>query len=145
MLHLRIGFRSSVQRALARVWTIALNTVRPLVFATLLILVHHVALTFLMPALVYPGGQLFDNILRSQLHGGIVMIEAAVLIAVVRSRHKMDALAEDQRREIESAMAHAEQEAERAAVAASEAQARRAEAEAAVQRANSATAARGGG
>jgi methyl-accepting chemotaxis protein len=67
--------------------------------------VHHIALNFLLPSLVYPGG---SDIFRLGLHAVILILEAAVLIWLALTLEKMfqaikseAAVAEESRREAE--------------------------------------------
>lgn len=51
------------------------------------IAVHHLSLSLALPALVYPSVELLANLKRTALHGVIVVIEAAVLWAALKSRN----------------------------------------------------------
>lgn len=74
--------------ALAIVSTI--GRVSVLVWACVITAVHHLALTLLLPALVYPSVDLWMNVLRTGIHGAIVVIEGAVLaIAMVQRNDVM--------------------------------------------------------
>ena len=57
-----------------------LSNPRALIFATVLIALHHLSFTFAMPALVYPSVQLSENLSRTVLHALIVVLEAGVLL-----------------------------------------------------------------
>ncbi len=48
--------------------------------------VHHIALNFLLPALIYPGG---SNLFRLGLHAVILVVEAGVLIWLAATVEKM--------------------------------------------------------
>lgn len=52
---------------------------RPIVAATVAVALHHIALNFLLPAAIYPGGSDFGRVV---LHAVILLIEAGVLIAL---------------------------------------------------------------
>ena len=52
---------------------------RPIVAATIAVALHHIALNFLLPAAIYPGGSDFGRVV---LHAVILLIEAGVLIAL---------------------------------------------------------------
>jgi len=49
---------------------------RPIVAATIAVALHHLALNFLLPAAIYPGGGDFGRVV---LHAVILLIEAGVL------------------------------------------------------------------
>jgi methyl-accepting chemotaxis protein len=59
---------------------------RPIVAATVAVALHHLALNFLLPAAIYPGGADFGRVV---LHAVILLIEAGVLIALA---HKLSEL-----------------------------------------------------
>ncbi|SIO16031.1 methyl-accepting chemotaxis sensory transducer [Rhodovulum sp. ES.010] len=56
-----------------------MRSVAALLLAAGVVAVHHLALTLMMPALVYPSVDLVANLGRTALHGGIVVIETAIL------------------------------------------------------------------
>lgn len=53
---------------------------KALIFATVLVALHHVSFSFMLPKLVYPGGDLMANLQRTVLHAVIVLLEAGVLL-----------------------------------------------------------------
>lgn len=53
---------------------------KALVFATVLVALHHVSFSVLLPKLVYPSGDLMQNLQRTVLHAAIVLLEAGVLL-----------------------------------------------------------------
>ncbi|WP_172330480.1 methyl-accepting chemotaxis protein [Mangrovicoccus sp. HB161399] len=68
-----------------------LNDFRPILAATLLIVVHHVSLAVLFPALIYPPADFLHNVERVLIHGAAAGIESAVLIYAVVVRKRMEA------------------------------------------------------
>lgn len=69
---------------------------RAILAATVLIVLHHLSLSILMPAMIYPGGDLFGNVARTLIHGAVVAVETAVLIYSVQVRiTQTRAMAED--------------------------------------------------
>jgi hypothetical protein len=54
--------------------------------ATATVAVHHIALNFLLPSLIYPGG---SNLFRLTLHAVILVLEAGVLIWLASTVEKM--------------------------------------------------------
>lgn len=65
---------------------VLLVDVRALLLATVLILVHHIGLTLLMPGLIYPSFELIANLERLVLHAVVVAAEFAALIYAVHVR-----------------------------------------------------------
>jgi methyl-accepting chemotaxis protein len=59
--------------------TVAYCDYRPIVAATVAVALHHIALNFLLPAAIYPGGSDFGRVV---LHAVVLLIEAGVLIAL---------------------------------------------------------------
>ncbi|WP_122076975.1 methyl-accepting chemotaxis protein [Pseudophaeobacter sp. EL27] len=64
--------------ALAIVSTLA--NPRALIFATVLIALHHISFSILLPKMVYPSGDMMANLQRTVLHAVIVLLEAGVLL-----------------------------------------------------------------
>jgi methyl-accepting chemotaxis protein len=89
---------------------------RAIVAAAASVAMHHLALNFLLPDLIYPGG---SNILRFLLHAVVLLMEAATLAWIALKLEKMFASLAEQAERVAAARAMAESsEAERAAVAA---------------------------
>jgi methyl-accepting chemotaxis protein len=68
--------------------TVAYCDYRPIAAATVAVALHHLALNFLLPAAIYPGGSDFGRVV---FHAAILLIEAGVLIALA---HKLQELFE---------------------------------------------------
>jgi methyl-accepting chemotaxis protein len=81
--------------------------------------VHHIALNFLLPALIYPGGA---NMSRLALHAGILVVEAGILTWVACRLEAMFAAVAEQAAIAECARHAAEQNYVKAVAAADEAQ-----------------------
>lgn len=65
--------------------------------AAAVVAVHHLALTFLFPALVYPSVDLFENLGRTIVHALIVVAETGILVVSVNNyRKQLQALAKEQ-------------------------------------------------
>ena len=77
---------------------------RPIIAATVAVALHHLALNFLLPAAVYPGG---SDLGRVVLHAIILLIEAGALIALA---HKLSELFDTTA--VKTAEAHAAMAAE---------------------------------
>ncbi|SCZ58005.1 methyl-accepting chemotaxis protein [Epibacterium ulvae] len=61
-----------------------------LLFATALIAVHHLSFSVLLPQLVYPSGSIVENLQRTTLHAGIIVLEAAVLLVSMLKKINAD-------------------------------------------------------
>jgi methyl-accepting chemotaxis protein len=87
-----------------------LSSPRALIFATVLIALHHISFSVLMPSLVYPGGGIAENLQRTVMHAVIVLLEAGVLLlSMLRSL-----AADTELKTQQSAAEHQAQAAERA-------------------------------
>ena len=75
--------------------TLLLSDEIAVLLAAAAIAVHHVGLTVLTPALIYPSAGLVVDLERAALHGVVVIAEAAALWWVIRDRNRM-ALAQGQ-------------------------------------------------
>jgi hypothetical protein len=64
----------------------SMSDVPALIFAVVLIAVHHMSFSTLLPGLVYPSTSIFENIARSLGHAFIVLFEAAVLLISIIQR-----------------------------------------------------------
>ncbi|MEL7104311.1 MAG: methyl-accepting chemotaxis protein [Pseudomonadota bacterium] len=101
---------------------IVLVDVRALLAAAALVVVHHLSLSLVFPALIYPDAGLVQNVARTLVHGAILGIETAALVYAVVVRQRQDSTtrqeadararatddAEHARRQAESALADAE-------------------------------------
>uniref|UniRef100_UPI000AEF09F4 methyl-accepting chemotaxis protein n=1 Tax=Leisingera sp. ANG-Vp TaxID=1577896 RepID=UPI000AEF09F4 len=68
-----------------------LSNPRALIFATVLVALHHLSFSLLLPSLVYPGGSLTENLQRTILHAAIVLLETGVLLLSQRKSLAADA------------------------------------------------------
>jgi methyl-accepting chemotaxis protein len=96
-----------------------LSNPRALIFATVLVALHHLSFSYLTPMLVYPGGGVMDNMSRTVLHAVIVVLESGVLLISMNRALAADAelarqqqAAQDQARAAEEAESRAEQSRE---------------------------------
>jgi len=96
---------------------VSLADVRAILLAAGTIVVHHLSLSILFPALIYPSADLFGNVARTLLHGAIVAAETGALVAAIVVRKRLNAANLQRASELE----FASQEAQRAAEAAEEA------------------------
>ncbi|MEM6387499.1 MAG: methyl-accepting chemotaxis protein [Pseudomonadota bacterium] len=86
---------------------ILLRSIPAILMATVITAVHHLSLSIFMPALVYPGGVLVENLARTTLHAVIVLMETGVLVATVLILKRMDEQAARRTAELETTLADA--------------------------------------
>ncbi len=73
---------------------------RPIIAGTVAVALHHLALNFIFPAAIYPGGVDFGRVV---LHAAILLIEAAVLIGLAHKLSQLFATAAQKAAEAEAA------------------------------------------
>lgn len=101
--------------------TMGMADIRAVTVAAFGIALHHLGLTFVMPALVYPSADLADNLLRTGFHGAVVMLEAVPLCLAIRSRARLDGVNGRKSASLEEAIGRSDratEEASRARLAA---------------------------
>lgn len=86
-----------------------MGTRRPIVVAASAIIAHHLSLTFVAPALVYPSGEFAPNVGRTIMHAVIVAMETAALLIAVTRRHTLDLAVAETSRNLEAALSQSEQ------------------------------------
>ncbi|WP_339108887.1 methyl-accepting chemotaxis protein [Thioclava sp. GXIMD4216] len=118
----------------------ALVDTRCLIVMTVSTVLHHAGLGIIYPVLVYPSTDIYENLERIALHGGLFALEAGVLIEVVRRRQKLFRDALDRMSELEAISAQSAQARETAEAMSREAEAHRAVAEKSAQSAQEASA-----
>ncbi|OIQ33116.1 MAG: chemotaxis protein [Alphaproteobacteria bacterium MedPE-SWcel] len=69
---------------------------KALILATVLVALHHVSFSVLLPALVYPSGGIQANVQRTVLHALIVVLETGVLLLSMRKKIAADAALQEQ-------------------------------------------------
>ncbi|PFG63674.1 methyl-accepting chemotaxis protein [Thioclava sp. ES.031] len=94
--------------ALMAVLIVMVDT-RAIFFAAATIVVHHLALSVLMPSLIYPSADIWENVTRSLFHGATVAIETAVLVYAVLNRRRMESSMEERMAEAIDATAQADE------------------------------------
>ncbi|MFW2587125.1 hypothetical protein [Sagittula sp. SSi028] len=57
----------------------------PLIWAGSMMVLHHVGLTLMFPAVVFGGEDLAINLLRSGLHAGVILLETTVLVCALQT------------------------------------------------------------
>ncbi len=68
---------------------ISLAEVRPILFAAMTVVLHHLFLGIFLPQLVFPTIDLVQNIERALFHGAVVALEVTALTLAVRMRLKL--------------------------------------------------------
>ncbi|WP_417269963.1 methyl-accepting chemotaxis protein [Celeribacter sp.] len=108
---------------------VLMSGLRALLLAAGTIAVHHLVLTFAMPAIVYPTSELGFNIMRTAVHALIVVMETAALGYMIVKRVALNRIIEEGQaqtlaaaEEVRIALESAEQEKSRAEAALKEAQ-----------------------
>lgn len=88
---------------------VMMSDLRTLLVAAGAIALHHLSLTFLMPALVYPSSDLVFNIGRTGFHAVVVVVEAAALAFTVHTRFQLHHEAQAREARLAEEMARTEQ------------------------------------
>ncbi|MEQ6202689.1 methyl-accepting chemotaxis protein [Sulfitobacter sp. HNIBRBA2951] len=91
-----------------------LNSARALLLATVLVAVHHLSLSVLLPRMIFPSADLVQNIERAAFHAAVVILETSILmVSLVKRSAAEQALKQEQNESRQQAQAatQAEQEA----------------------------------
>lgn len=88
--------------------TMIFADIKVVLAATVLIAVHHLTLTFFMPALVYPSNELALNLPRTVFHAIVVVFETAALVYAIIHRQRLTAKEVEQARELAQSMKEAD-------------------------------------
>ncbi|MEC7761340.1 MAG: methyl-accepting chemotaxis protein [Pseudomonadota bacterium] len=102
--------------------TMIFADLRATLAATVLIAIHHLTLTVLMPSLVYPSTNLAENLPRTVFHAVVVVLETAALVYAIAVRQKMMARQAAQAAELRISMGEAEAAKAKAEAALAEAE-----------------------
>lgn len=108
---------------------IVLRSIPAILIATAITATHHLSLSILMPALVFPGGAVIENLGRTALHAVIVLMETAVLVATVLILRRLDLEAQQKNRDLEKTVKEARTAKEEAESARNKAEEARLQAE----------------
>ena len=79
---------------------IVLRSIPAILMATVVTAVHHLSLSFFLPALVFPSGELMENLARTVFHAVIVLMETGVLVVTVVLLKRLDQEAQKQHAEL---------------------------------------------
>ncbi len=74
------------------------------------IALHHLALTFVMPSLIYPSTDLSANIERTLFHAAILVVETIILVVAARNTHAQLLTIQTDKSALTDAMSALEQE-----------------------------------
>lgn len=89
-----------------------LGSIKALLFATVLVALHHLSFALLLPQLVYPVAGFADALSRTVFHAAIVVLEVGVLLLSIQRRQKIEAaLSQEQAAASDRARAASEAEA----------------------------------
>jgi methyl-accepting chemotaxis protein len=94
--------------------TMALNYWPAVILGTALVAIHHLSLTIVLPALVFPDAGLLANLQRVVFHAVILLVEAGALLMALIKRAQLDAAAVERSQAQSAAKAEADAAAERA-------------------------------
>ena len=75
---------------------VSLRNVAALLVGSTIIALHHLSLSFLMPAMIYPSGGFVENLERTVFHAAIVIVETAALLWTVHQLNALNAQTEEQ-------------------------------------------------
>jgi methyl-accepting chemotaxis protein len=91
----------------ALAFAVPLVDIAAILCATATIVVHHLGLSLVLPALIYPSIDPWENVARTLFHGAVVAAETAALCAavLVRLRQQRDGTAREERLAAERAEA----------------------------------------
>ncbi len=99
---------------------VSLRSITAILVGTVIIALHHVSLSLLMPSLIYPSGGFAVNLGRTVFHAVIVLLETAALVATVYQLNRADREMRAQTEALENSLNEADK-AEREAFASKEA------------------------
>ena len=71
--------------------TMLVNDAKATVVAAFAIIVHHLTLSVLFPALLYPSANLMADVARTLFHGAAVVLETTALLRAIATRRGLDA------------------------------------------------------
>lgn len=80
---------------------VSLRSVPALLVGTAIIAIHHLSLSFLMPALIYPSGGFAQNATRTVFHAVVVLMETGALVLTVLQLKRLDQQMESKAADLE--------------------------------------------
>ena len=88
---------------------VSLRSIAALLAGTVIIAVHHLSLSFIMPSLIYPSGGFAENLGRTVFHAVIVLMETAALVATVHQLNRAERDLHSQKEALENSLKDADQ------------------------------------
>jgi methyl-accepting chemotaxis protein len=104
---------------------VGLRSIASLLAGTIIIALHHLSLSFIMPSLIFPSGGFGANLARTAFHAVIVLMETAALVTTVHQLNRAGRNVRAQREALENSLkdaGHAQIEAMRSKESAETAQ-----------------------
>lgn len=117
---------------------VSMRSLAALLVGAVAIAVHHLSLSFLMPALIYPSGGFAENFGRTALHAFIVVIETGALLLTVHNLNRLHGTMQAQTDTLQTSLEDADAARQSALVSKSEAETIRGAAQTAQQEAEAA-------
>ena len=106
-----------------------LNDLRPIIVTTALIVVHHLSLSIVFPALIYPPEDMMHNLERVIVHGVAAAVESVALLYAVAARQRINTALRAEGTRLAAAQNETETSLQQAKVALREAERAKSEAE----------------
>ncbi|MEO9492898.1 MAG: methyl-accepting chemotaxis protein [Roseobacter sp.] len=113
---------------------VSLRSVVALLAGAMIIAVHHVSLSLLLPSLIYPAGGFLINLERTALHAVIVVLETAALVATVVQLQRLDRQMLAKAEELQESLRHSDDARQQAQKAQEDAEVAKQKAESAALR-----------
>lgn len=90
------------------------SSVALVIWAVVIVAVHHAVLTFVLPSMVYPSADLLGNIARTGFHATVVLAEAGLMIFAIQRRQVLEKQVVDRESALEEQSAEASRAKENA-------------------------------
>ncbi|MDW3222593.1 MAG: methyl-accepting chemotaxis protein [Paracoccaceae bacterium] len=116
---------------------VSLRSVPAILAGTVIIAVHHISFSLVMPSLLYPSGAFTQNIARTTLHAVIVIVETAALVLTVIQLKRMDQQMQEKANDLAVSLQSSDDARKQAQIAQADAEKSKEVAEAAQQQAES--------
>ncbi|MEM9433960.1 MAG: methyl-accepting chemotaxis protein [Pseudomonadota bacterium] len=69
---------------------VSLRSITAILVGTVIIALHHLSLSIVLPSLIYPAGSFLENLARTVFHAVIVLMETAALVGTVHKLNRAD-------------------------------------------------------
>ena len=87
---------------------VMLRSIAAILVGTIIIALHHLSLSVVMPTLIYPPGEFVENLTRTILHAVIVLMETAALVGTVHQLNSADREMRAQKEALEDSLKDAD-------------------------------------